>query len=272
MLPVATNGIRLRSIISRVGWSRHVVVCLCQSRRDESDVDQPSANSFQAAATTTTPSSSSSPPTRPTTPISKVVPLLHLQTSPSRAELEVVVTCERSAHVLRRTCQLSQKIAQAPTSLGLPSTESIDAGHVTAVLERSMGTPQEFAQRPQYAQFGSTFSLLHAACRWFMSKKRCAKHNRILDVRASLVIRNLYDGVDEGEEEDPKNQDPEPDRENGMEMSRVPFSDLVKDFPNSYQCLAAVDQGVVVHGVLHLAEINALKRQIAELSEKLDGK
>ncbi|KAG8939458.1 hypothetical protein FRC04_006573 [Tulasnella sp. 424] len=96
---------------------------------------------------------------------------------------------------------------------------------------------QEFAQRPQYAQFGSTFSLLHAACRWFMSKKRCAKHNRILDVRASLVIRNLYDGVDEGEEEDPKNQDPEPDRENGMEMSRVPFSDLVKDFPNSYQSM-----------------------------------
>lgn len=56
-----------------------------------------------------------------------------------------------------------------------------------------------------------------------------------LDVRASLIIRNLYDHVDEGEEEDPKNQDPETDHEDGMEISRVPFSDLVKEFPNSYQ-------------------------------------
>ncbi|KAG8918772.1 hypothetical protein FRC00_012088, partial [Tulasnella sp. 408] len=88
--------------------------------------------------------------------------------------------------------------------------------------------------------FGSApFNLIEtffvAPFEWFMSRKRYAKYNRIvmtvvffiplvvialveaqLDVRASLIIRNLYDHVDEGEEDDPKNQDPETDHEDGM--------------------------------------------------------
>lgn len=56
-----------------------------------------------------------------------------------------------------------------------------------------------------------------------------------LGLRASSFMGSLYDHVDEAEEEDPKNQDPQTDRENGMEISRVTFDDLVKEFPDSYQ-------------------------------------
>lgn len=83
-----------------------------------------------------------------------------------------------------------------------------------------------------------------------------------LDVRASLIIRSMYDHVDEGEEDDPKNQDPETDHEDGMVISRVPFDELVKAFPNSYQVRLAGTQdrnqhqltsssGNAVDGVLH---------------------
>ncbi|KAG8894537.1 hypothetical protein FRC00_008794, partial [Tulasnella sp. 408] len=58
------------------------------------------------------------------------------------------------------------------------------------------------------------------------------------------------------------NQDPETDHEDGMVISRVPFDELVKEFPNSYQ---SMESSI-------LAEINALKEQIAELSAKLDKK
>ncbi|KAG8965432.1 hypothetical protein FRC05_003269 [Tulasnella sp. 425] len=131
------------------------------------------------------------------------------------------------------------------------------------------------------APFNLIETFLVAPLEWFMSKKRYAKYNRIvmttvfliplavialvesqLDVRANLIIQNLYDHVDEGEEEDPKNQDPETTHEDGLEISRVSFSDLVKEFPNSYQ---SMESSI-------LAEIDGLKRQITELSEKLDKK
>lgn len=147
------------------------------------------------------------------------------------------------------------------------------------------GKTVSMIRAPDKYVYPAPFNLIEtffvAPFEWLMSKKRYAKYNRIvmttvfliplivialvesqLDVRASLIIRNLYDHVDEGEEEDPKNQDPETDHEDGMEISRVPFKELVKEFPNSYQ---SMESSI-------LAEINALKHQIAELSEKLDKK
>lgn len=56
-----------------------------------------------------------------------------------------------------------------------------------------------------------------------------------IDARADRFIKNLYDHIDEGEEDDPGNQNPTTDREDGLEISRVPFDELIKGFPNSYQ-------------------------------------
>ncbi|KAG8909839.1 hypothetical protein FRC00_009336, partial [Tulasnella sp. 408] len=138
--------------------------------------------------------------------------------------------------------------------------------------------PDQFVYPPPFNLIEIFFV---APFEWFMSKKRYAQYNRIvmtivffiplavialiesqLGIRATSIMGSLYDHVDEGEEEDPKNQDPETDRENGMEISRVTFDDLVKEFPDSYQSMEASI----------LAEINTLKHRIAELSAKLDKK
>ncbi len=54
-----------------------------------------------------------------------------------------------------------------------------------------------------------------------------------IDPHATKYMRDWFaDGVDEGEEDEPSNQNPEVD-EDGLTISRVPFAELVKHFPNA---------------------------------------
>ncbi|KAF8165552.1 calcium activated cation channel [Crassisporium funariophilum] len=71
-----------------------------------------------------------------------------------------------------------------------------------------------------------------------------------------------FRGNDEGEEDSPANRDPEVDDPNceGMEISKVPFSELIKVFPNTAQSSEASI----------LKEIADVKRQLRTLLERLD--
>ncbi|KAJ7682507.1 calcium activated cation channel [Mycena polygramma] len=76
-------------------------------------------------------------------------------------------------------------------------------------------------------------------------------------------MKRWLSGNDEGEEDRPEYRDPEVDEANGMGriISKVPFEELVKEFPNTNQSSEA----------LMLKEILGLKQQLAQVLEKLDG-
>jgi len=114
---------------------------------------------------------------------------------------------------------------------------------------------------------------------WFISKKAYARYNRVvmsilfavplaviallesqLDVRTSRFMKSVFEeNIDEGEEDDPNNQNPPTDHENGMQISKVPFDELIRPFPNSYQ---SMESSI-------LAEIRALHDRIDELAKQL---
>lgn len=54
-----------------------------------------------------------------------------------------------------------------------------------------------------------------------------------LDSSTNRYMKNWFSPADEGEEDDPANQDPEVSDADGMKICRVPFKDLVKEFPNA---------------------------------------
>jgi len=81
-----------------------------------------------------------------------------------------------------------------------------------------------------------------------------------LDAKKNAFMKNLFDGVEEGEGDDPANQDPSTDHENGLQISKTPFEELVKAFPNTYQSAES--------SILH--EIRALSARIDELSKRFE--
>lgn len=54
-----------------------------------------------------------------------------------------------------------------------------------------------------------------------------------LSKSTSNLLNGWYSFAQEGEEDNPDIQNPEIDDENGLTISRVPFSDLVRAFPNT---------------------------------------
>jgi hypothetical protein len=48
----------------------------------------------------------------------------------------------------------------------------------------------------------------------------------------STYIRNWFGDSGFGDEDTPEAQNPEVDHENGLKISKVPFNDLIKKFPN----------------------------------------
>ncbi|KAG8904755.1 hypothetical protein FRB99_001232 [Tulasnella sp. 403] len=135
---------------------------------------------------------------------------------------------------------------------------------------------------PDQYVYPAPFNLIElffvAPTEWFISKKAYGKYNRIvmrvllfiplifitffesqLDVRANAFMKNMFDHVDEGEEDDPAIQDPATDREDGLEISRVSFDELVKVFPNTFQSSEATI----------LSEIHALSVRLDEMEKRL---
>lgn len=56
-----------------------------------------------------------------------------------------------------------------------------------------------------------------------------------LSARSSALMSSMSDSVEEGEEDDPSRKDPSTEDEDGMEISKTPFDELVKVFPNTFQ-------------------------------------
>jgi len=83
------------------------------------------------------------------------------------------------------------------------------------------------------------------------------------DSRSSGWLKNWLRGDDEGESESPVHRDPVVDDPNchGMIISKVPFEDIIKVFPNTEQSAEATV----------LKEIEGLKSQLGQLLEKLNG-
>ncbi|KAJ6538556.1 Ca2+-permeable cation channel activity protein [Mycena vulgaris] len=91
-----------------------------------------------------------------------------------------------------------------------------------------------------------------------------AFYESALDTDKHVWMQRWLRGNDEGAEDAPADHDPEVDgvdRETGRVISRVPFDELVKTFPNTNQSSEA----------LMLKEILDLKKQLALVLEKLDG-
>jgi hypothetical protein len=78
-----------------------------------------------------------------------------------------------------------------------------------------------------------------------------------LDTTKNKFMYNLFGQTEEGEEDDPANQDPLTEHEDG-EISKVAFSELIKVFPNSYQS----SEAVIVN------EIKELRKRVDELATK----
>jgi len=76
-------------------------------------------------------------------------------------------------------------------------------------------------------------------------------------------MRHWWSGNDEGEIDRPEYRDPEMDEaeEHGMVISKVPFAELVKMFPNTEQSSEAII----------MKEIKKLRGQLELLTQKLDG-
>ncbi|KAH9482548.1 Calcium channel YVC1 [Psilocybe cubensis] len=82
------------------------------------------------------------------------------------------------------------------------------------------------------------------------------------DRRKHTWMENWFRGNDEGSEDLPENRDPVVDDPNcqGLEISKIPFEELIKVFPNTVQSTEATI----------LKEIGTVKQQLQELSQKID--
>ncbi|KAG9037681.1 hypothetical protein FRB95_004527 [Tulasnella sp. JGI-2019a] len=120
-----------------------------------------------------------------------------------------------------------------------------------------------------------------APTEWVLSKKAYAKYNRVimsvvfclplmiislweaqLSARSSKFMSQIFNTTEDGEEDDPHRRDPSTENEDGMEISKTPFEELVKVFPNTFQSPEATI----------LIEIRNLSKRIDELSQQLERK
>ncbi|KAF8915320.1 hypothetical protein CPB85DRAFT_1293894 [Mucidula mucida] len=90
-----------------------------------------------------------------------------------------------------------------------------------------------------------------------------ALYESTVSTRPASWVTNWMRGVDEGDENYPHSRDPIVDNveDHGLEISKVPFTELIKVFPNTAQSSEA----------LILSEISDLKRQLEMVLQKLDG-
>ena len=78
-----------------------------------------------------------------------------------------------------------------------------------------------------------------------------------LDTNTNRFMKNWFSASDEGEEDDPQNQDPEVREPDGRMICKVPFKELVKNFP---------DATVVSHCLYFRARGDSSKSQSEETS------
>lgn len=67
---------------------------------------------------------------------------------------------------------------------------------------------------------------------FFIPLTALALFETTLDTTTNRFMKNWFGATEDGEEDDPENQDPDVDEE-GMVLSKVPFAELVKAFPNT---------------------------------------
>jgi len=99
---------------------------------------------------------------------------------------------------------------------------------------------------------------------FFVPLTLIALYESLFDRRKHTWMENWFRGNDEGEEDTPANRNPtveDDPRCPGMQISKVPFEELVKVFPNTSQSSEATI----------LKEIDEVKKQLQALTQKLDG-
>ncbi|KAH8118466.1 calcium activated cation channel, partial [Phellopilus nigrolimitatus] len=83
-----------------------------------------------------------------------------------------------------------------------------------------------------------------------------------LNTNTNKFMKSWFSPADEGEEDDPANQNPDVNEPDGTRICRVPFEELVKAFPDTR---VSADTNI-------LSEVQALRKQLEFLTEKLDRK
>ncbi|KAG8746431.1 hypothetical protein FRC10_005142 [Ceratobasidium sp. 414] len=83
-----------------------------------------------------------------------------------------------------------------------------------------------------------------------------------LDVRRNVFMRQMFTAAQDGEEEDPENRDPQVENEDGMRISKKPFDEIVKAFPNSLLSSEATIMN----------ELHNLRHRMEELFTQLEAK
>ncbi|KAJ7752751.1 calcium activated cation channel [Mycena maculata] len=129
------------------------------------------------------------------------------------------------------------------------------------LIEVFLISPLEFTMSaPAYAKL-NRFVM---AVIFFIPLAIIAFYESVLDSDKHKWMKRWLSGDDEGACDRPEYRDPEVDEGNGLGrvVSKVPFDELVKAFPNTGQSSEA----------LMLKEILELKKQLAKVLEKLDGK
>ncbi|KAF9464883.1 hypothetical protein BDZ94DRAFT_1296902 [Collybia nuda] len=98
---------------------------------------------------------------------------------------------------------------------------------------------------------------------FFIPLATIAFYESTFDTQKHSWMKNWLRGDDEGEQDYPATRDPDVDDDGcqGMVISKVPFDELVKVFPNLQQSSETTI----------LREIDALKKQLALVLNKLDG-
>jgi len=94
---------------------------------------------------------------------------------------------------------------------------------------------------------------------FFIPMAIIALYESSLEASKNRWVRDWFTGLDQGEEDNPENQDPEIDGD--LSISKVPFSELVKGFPNLQQSSEATI----------LTEIKELRGQLDAVLKKLDA-
>ncbi|KAJ7686075.1 calcium activated cation channel [Mycena rosella] len=94
---------------------------------------------------------------------------------------------------------------------------------------------------------------------FFVPLTMIAFYESVMDTNKHVWMKRWLRGDDEGEDDQPEYRDPEVDDE--RKISRVPFDELIKAFPNTNQSSEA----------LMLKEILELKKQLAQILEKVGG-
>ncbi|KAJ7490323.1 calcium activated cation channel [Mycena galericulata] len=129
------------------------------------------------------------------------------------------------------------------------------------LIEVFLISPLELVMRP------STYATLNRgvmAVVFFVPLTLIAFYESVVDTDKHKWMKRWLSGDDQGDGDRPEFRDPEVDKADEGErvISKVPFEELVKAFPNTNQSSEA----------LMLKEILALKQQLARVLDKLDGK